>query len=254
MSLEIDGGKRSAEMDDGFKRSAEMDKADVEEENVKNLISEQMMKMNIKRDWDVHKLSLSNSLLTVAPCLKNYKNLNRLNLNNNKMFHLGNGLRYNYVLTELYLENNRLVEINNTLQHLRCLQTLALNGNQLTSLTDVAHELRLMQDLTDLNLSMNPLSQDYTYRHYIIYSIKSLNVFDNKRISLDEREQVERRFTDKMLVKDSIAFGRRVRTSNKEGTNSLDMNLDKVKASDSIFHTVSGEIHKVSNIADRLIQ
>ena len=67
------------------------------------------------------------------------------------MFHIGNGLEKNYVLTELYLQNNMLVEINGAIQHLKCLQVLLLHGNQLTVITDVLHELRHVMNLKVLS-------------------------------------------------------------------------------------------------------
>jgi len=130
-------------------------------------------------------------------------------MNENQLYRLG-GLKANFLMTELYLQNNMLTDINDTIQQLTCLQVLLLHGNQLTKLTDVMHELRSMQNLKVLNLFGNPLAQDYDYRAYVIFNVKSLDLLDRKAISRDEREASLKKYdVERQRIRDSIAFGRR---------------------------------------------
>ncbi|XP_057289910.1 leucine-rich repeat-containing protein 72-like isoform X2 [Hydractinia symbiolongicarpus] len=152
------------------------------------------------------------SQLDKAPDMSKFKNLRRLYLNKNKMFLVGEGLRQNFILTELYLQDNMLTTINSALQHLTCLRILLLHHNQLTAVTDVIYELRHMMNLKVLNLFGNPLAQEYDYRDYIIYSVKSMELFDRKAITSDERDKIAKKYdVHEKKIKDTIAFGRRVK-------------------------------------------
>lgn len=166
---------------------------------------------NGSRDVDIEELYLTKCDLKEVPDMARFKNLRRLYLNKNKMFHIGNGLRYCYILTELYLQNNMLTEINGCLQHMTCLRILMLHANQLTVITDVMHEMRHMMDLKVLNLFLNPLSQEFNYRDYVIQCIPSLELFDRKAVTLAERDKVAKKYNvERQKIKETIAFGRRV--------------------------------------------
>lgn len=170
----------------------------------------QLSRNNIKRDLDVTELYLADQGEKEIPKLNQFKNLQRLFLNNNKIIRVGDSLQSNYVITELYLENNMLTDVAGALQHLSCMRILLLHGNQLADLRQMVHEFRNMQDLKTLNLHGNPLAQDFCYREFVIYSIPSLELLDRKAVLGEEREKVQRKFDPQQRVRETISFGRRV--------------------------------------------
>ncbi|XP_028401678.1 leucine-rich repeat-containing protein 72-like [Dendronephthya gigantea] len=102
-----------------------------------------------------------------------------------------------------------------------------LQGNQLKHLTDVIHELGRMQRLHVLNLFGNPLAQDYDYRNYVIFNIKSLQRLDRREILKKERVMAQKRYGNENYekLKETLAFGSRVPTAES-----------KISGSEVVFH------------------
>jgi len=159
-------------------------------------------------DKDIEELFLAERELEYLQDFSKYKFLKRLYLNKNKIFHLSDGLKTNYVLNELYLQNNKLVDIKGCLHHLTCLQTLLLQSNQLTSLADVIHEFRHMGNLKILNLFNNPLAQELDYRKLVLQKIKSLELFDRKAVTKNELDRILKEYNNEPNTKTNmIGFG-----------------------------------------------
>ena len=55
-------------------------------------------------------------------------------------------------------------------------------------------KLRPLQDLNNLDLQGNPLSSLPHYREFVIYQLRSLDVLDNQKVSMEERRQADMRF------------------------------------------------------------
>eukprot|EP00057_Strongylocentrotus_purpuratus_P009512 XP_011663986.1 PREDICTED: leucine-rich repeat-containing protein 72-like [Strongylocentrotus purpuratus] len=118
------------------------------------LIEEQMTKQGIRKDLDVTELYLSNQGLTDVCDFGQYRMLNRIWLNGNKLRRI-NCLSINYRITELYLQDNELVSVAGLLQPLTSLQVLMLHNNQLTDLEETVNEMKAMQALHTLSARHN---------------------------------------------------------------------------------------------------
>ncbi|XP_072182393.1 leucine-rich repeat-containing protein 72-like isoform X1 [Diadema setosum] len=173
------------------------------------LIEDQMSQQGIRKDLDVTELYLSNQGLTEVSDLSQYKLLNRLWLNGNKLRRI-NCLSINYRLTELYLQDNELVSVCGLLAPLTNLRVLMLHNNQLTKLEETVTELRALQALHTLNLSQNPLAQETEYRHYVIFHTPPLQLLDRQEVLKSEREEAAKLYQqDRQALLETIAFGRR---------------------------------------------
>ncbi|XP_011682052.2 leucine-rich repeat-containing protein 72 [Strongylocentrotus purpuratus] len=173
------------------------------------LIEEQMTKQGIRKDLDVTELYLSNQGLTDVCDFGQYRMLNRIWLNGNKLRRI-NCLSINYRISELYLQDNELVSVAGLLQPLTSLQVLMLHNNQLTDLEETVNEMKAMQALHTLNLSQNPLAQEAEYRHYIIHHVPSLKLLDRQEILKSERDEAAKMYQqDRQSLLETIAFGHR---------------------------------------------
>ena len=79
-----------------------------------------------------------------------YRNLERLWLNNNRLRFI-TFLPYNYRLSELYLADNSLVSVAGSLTHLTGLKVLGMDNNQLSRLEETVAEVKNMQGLRYLS-------------------------------------------------------------------------------------------------------
>lgn len=82
---------------------------------------------------------------------------------------------------------------------LHSLRRLILTENRLKTLEDL-NPLAKCPQLIELSMESNPAAFDVLYRGFIVYKMKSLKLFDGKRITEDERRssvRVEKRATER---------------------------------------------------------
>jgi len=201
-------------------------------------------------DKDVEELFLAERELQYLQDFSKYKFLKRLYLNKNKIFHLSDGLKTNYVLNELYLQNNKLVDIKGCLHHLTCLQTLLLQSNQLTNLADVIYEFRHMGNLKILNLFNNPLAQELDYRKLVLQNVKSLELFDRKAVTKNELDRIFKEYNNEPNTKKNmIGFGTHIPKESHNPTKTEHEEENKTwREFDFNNHTNKNEEYSSSNI------
>jgi len=115
-----------------------------------------------------------------------FPNLECLWLNNNKLEKV-EGLDTNFRLRELYLHNNRIKTLEGSIPNLLHLRTLSLNNNEIRDLEKNLEILVKYKQLTQLNLSENPVSEEPNYRLRVIHTIPSLQVLDRHVVTPEER-------------------------------------------------------------------
>ena len=110
-------------------------------------------------------------------------------LNDNKLSKL-KGLEDNFRLKHLYVHNNRIASLVNSsccLKELRHLETLQLQGNMLQDLQATLKVLQKLTSLRQLNMQGNPLTNEQSYRAWVVYSLPWLDILDNFRVTQFEK-------------------------------------------------------------------
>lgn len=121
--------------------------------------------------------------------LGRFKTLEVMWLNDNKLSKL-KGLEDNFRLKHLYLHNNRIASLVNSsccLKELRHLETLQLQGNMLQDLQATLKVLQKLTSLRQLNMQGNPLTNEQSYRAWVVYSLPWLDILDNFRVTQFEK-------------------------------------------------------------------
>ncbi|XP_039270984.2 leucine-rich repeat-containing protein 72-like [Styela clava] len=188
-----------------------------EKVDLMTVIQSYMRDNNIKRDDDVRDLYLGSCGLTDLDNLEQFRFLQHLWLQGNKLSQLClprnpdvSFVHINYRISELYLNDNDIKSISGMLHHLTCLKVLMLQNNQLDDLDETTLELRPMRTLHVLNMLYNPLSQVQGYRLHLIHFCPSVTLFDRQAVTAQERTAASQIYEEKQnAVKATIAFGRR---------------------------------------------
>ena len=118
-----------------------------------------------------------------------FMNLEVLWLNDNKLSKV-KGLEDNFRLKHLYLHNNRIASLVNSsccLKELKHLETLQLQGNMLQDLQATLKVLVKLTSLRQLNMQGNPLTNEQSYREWVIYTLPWLEVLDNFGVTQFEK-------------------------------------------------------------------
>ena len=121
--------------------------------------------------------------------LGRFKTLEVLWLNDNKLSKV-KGLEDNFRLKHLYLHNNRIASLVNSsccLKELKHLETLQLSGNMLQDLQATLKVLVKLTSLRQLNMQGNPLTNEQSYREWVIYTLPWLEVLDNFGVTQFEK-------------------------------------------------------------------
>ena len=121
--------------------------------------------------------------------LGRFKTLEVLWLNDNKLSKV-KGLEDNFRLKHLYLHNNRIASLVNSsccLKELKHLETLQLQGNMLQDLQATLKVLVKLTSLRQLNMQGNPLTNEQSYREWVIYTLPWLEVLDNFGVTQFEK-------------------------------------------------------------------
>ncbi|XP_043921634.1 centrosomal protein of 72 kDa [Protopterus annectens] len=104
-----------------------------------------------------------------------------------KITHLGNGLKNLIRLKSLDLSRNALVSLEG-IQHLKLLERLNLYYNNISSMSEVLH-LRNLTALRDLDLRLNPVTKsEPDYRLLIIHMLPNLRRLDDRPVRDSERK------------------------------------------------------------------
>ena len=121
--------------------------------------------------------------------LGRFKTLEVLWFNDNKLSKV-KGLEDNFRLKHLYLHNNRIASLVNSsccLKELKHLETLQLQGNMLQDLQATLKVLVKLTSLRQLNMQGNPLTNEQSYREWVIYTLPWLEVLDNFGVTQFEK-------------------------------------------------------------------
>ena len=110
-------------------------------------------------------------------------------LQRKKLTHLGNGLVGFACLVKLDLSRNSLVSLSG-LEQCSALSTLILYYNRLSALAEV-QKLGKLKLLRDLDLRLNPFTQEDHYRHYVVYFAPFIARLDEREVGPSERRVAE---------------------------------------------------------------
>jgi hypothetical protein len=117
----------------------------------------------------------------------NFVSLECLWLNDNNLTDIS-GLDLNFRIKILYLNGNKISELlPEQFEHFIALHTLSLGNNQLNDLTGSCYVLKYLRNLRILDLYDNPISKEDNYRLRVIGELPTLQTFDRKKVTDDER-------------------------------------------------------------------
>jgi len=141
---------------------------------------------NAKYAKNTIELHLADRNLQELSNFEKFMNLECLWLNNNKIEKL-EGLEKNFRLRELYLHNNRIKTLQGSVSNLINLRVLTLYDNEIRDLDKNLDILEKFQQLTQLDLSNNPVAEEPNYRLRVILTVPSLQVLDRHVVTMEER-------------------------------------------------------------------
>eukprot|EP00754_Rhynchopus_humris_P040123 Rhum_TRINITY_DN2316_c0_g1::Rhum_TRINITY_DN2316_c0_g1_i1::g.6796::m.6796 len=110
-------------------------------------------------------------------------------------------------LKQLYASNNRLETLKGDVEKLSYLEVLILGKNQLRNMEAVCQTLSQLKSLTHLDLLDNPLAEEANYRHYVIFRLRSLTLFDRHLVTDAERNHAAMLFGPKANTTSGYSFG-----------------------------------------------
>lgn len=127
------------------------------------------------------------SIHELGDAFKYFVSLECLWLNDNNLTDIS-GLDGNFRIKILYLNGNKMAELQpEQFEHFIALHTLSLGSNQLNDLTGTCYVLKHLRNLRNLDLNDNPISKEDNYRLRVIGELPTLETFDKKKVTEDER-------------------------------------------------------------------
>ncbi|XP_041369906.1 centriolin-like [Gigantopelta aegis] len=153
---------------------------------------------NLERLRKLQVLNLSNNMIEKVERLDKLLRLKELNLSYNSIVKI-EGLE-NLVSLQLLNVNGNLIEhIPPWLpKRLKALRKLCVAKNSLASLTEVS-KLKVLCDLTQLDVSDNPLSDLPHSRFFIIFHLRTVEILNGHGVGNQERDHAEQRFAQEEL-------------------------------------------------------
>lgn len=140
----------------------------------------------------VEELDLSDNKIEKMRNLSGLRYLSTLNLRSNLIGSI-EGVDLLVRLRVLDLSGNLVERIPALAKHLGALTTLKLQNNKLSTLRDVVH-LKTLANLTDLDVTANPMMEGPHARLFIVFHLSCLNELDGQLITEEEREESRTRF------------------------------------------------------------
>jgi len=135
-----------------------------------------------------------------------FKCLEALWLNDNKLRKV-EGLDTNVQIKALYLHNNQLTTLKGSIKCLRHIRTLTLYNNRLQDLSTTLPMMEHLHHLDTLDMSGNPIANEFNYRLRVIHTFPTLQVLDRHQVTGEEREHAKKIFEGSRAS--SLAFMKR---------------------------------------------
>ena len=219
-------------------------------------INDKLIDEILKKYKDIEEINLSNNKIKKIEHLERLKHsIKHINLNYNEIKKIEN-LNIFDKLETLELSHNLIDKIEN-LSDLKNIKKIDLSYNQLNNIDqtikDLSYNLSSSNSLEDLNLIGNEICNDIKYRSMILKTFKTLKVLDNIRITEQERkywklkeadEIEEKNNEEKMISSDNITnetLGTTNILQNISNTSSSSINNSSINTSSSINQEVEAE-------------
>ncbi len=133
-----------------------------------------------KYDLNENEINLNRTKLKDFSPLTSFSNLQKLNLEENKLHNIDKSISYLTLLKHLNLSKNKLEKIPNSIKHLNKLETLNIENNKISKIEVNQNDL---QNLKNLNLSFNNIQ-------IINKEINNLLKIQNLNLSLNKIEEI----------------------------------------------------------------
>ncbi|EKX42543.1 hypothetical protein GUITHDRAFT_56578, partial [Guillardia theta CCMP2712] len=99
-------------------------------------------------------------------------------------------------LQSLILSHNKIQKIDvleKLFSNLKLLHTFALSDNKIVDVNEL-RKFKSLPNLSNLSLRGNPVSEQPHTRSFVIYTVKHLDILDDREIDCQERQQSVERF------------------------------------------------------------